>query len=87
MSWVEKNLKINNRGGQLFRAREYSLTECINSPMCRVESPTGLFQWFLVLQSVGLTQQQDYRYSGQDQCIVIPAFCRTIHTLVETIVS
>ena len=35
----------------------YSPTECINSPTCRVESPTGLFLQFLVLQTIGPTQQ------------------------------
>ena len=61
-----------------------SSTECINSPTCRVKSPTSLFQWFLVLQTVGPTQQYDYRYGGQDQRIVSPTICRTINTLVET---
>ena len=32
-------------------------TVCIDSPMCRVESPSGLFRQFLVLQTVGPTQQ------------------------------
>ena len=65
----------------------YSPTECINSSTCRFESPTGLFYRFLVLQTVGPTQQQNYRYTGQDQYIASPTFCRTIDTLVKTSVS
>ena len=64
-----------------------SSTECVNSPICRVESSTSLFQRFLVLQTVGPTQQQDCRYGGQDQFIASPTVCRTIDTLVETSVS
>ena len=61
----------------------YSPTECISSPTCRVESTTAL-QWFLVLQIVVSTQQQDYRYGDQDYCILSSAFSRTINTLVKT---
>ena len=34
----------------------HSSTVCIKSPMGRVESPTGLFRQFLVLQTAGPTQ-------------------------------
>ena len=44
----------------------------------------SLFQRSLVLQIVGPTQQQDYRYGGQDQCIVSPTVGSVIHTPVET---
>ena len=47
----------------------------------------SLFKRSLVLQTVGPTQQCDYRYSGQEQFIESPTFCRTMDTLVETSVS
>ena len=47
----------------------------------------SLFKQSLVLQTVGPTQQYDYRCSGQEQFIASPTFCRTMDTLVETSVS
>ena len=61
----------------------YSATECVNSPTCRAESPASLFYRFSVLQTIGPTWKYDYRYGGQEQCIVSPTFCRTIDVLVE----
>ena len=52
--------------------------------MCRIDSPNSLFQVFLVLQTVGPTQQYDYQYSGQEQCRVSPTLCWTINTLVKS---
>ena len=35
-------------------------------------------------QTVDPIQQKEYRYSGEDQRIVIPTLCRAIDKLVET---
>ena len=64
-----------------------SPSECNNSPTSRADCPTTLLYGFLVLQTVGPTQQQDYRYGSQDQCIVSPAFCKSINAPVKIIVA
>ena len=67
--------------------QSYKPIECIKSPTCCVDSATGLFQGFLVLQTVGPTQYQDYRYDGEEQCAISSTFCWTTDTLVKTSVS
>ena len=53
--------------------------------LCSVTYFTG--ERDFVILTVGPTHQQDYRYTGQGQCIDIATFCRTIETLLLTILS
>ena len=64
------------------RYSDVQQSECIDSRTCRIDNPTSLLQRLLVLQTVGPTQQYNYRYGGQEQSAVSP---RTIDTLVNTI--
>ena len=45
--------------------------------------PLSLFQRSLALQMVEPSQQQDYSYRGQEQCVLSPTLFRTIDTLVK----
>ena len=66
----------------MYRYSDVQQSECIDSRTCRIDNPTSLLQRLLVLQTVGPTQQYNYRYGGQEQSAVSP---RTIDTLVNTI--
>ena len=53
--------------------------------LCSVTYFTG--ERDLVILTVGPTHQQDYRYTGQGQCVDIATFCRTIDSLFFTSTS
>ena len=70
-------------------------TECIDNSKFCIDSPTSSWCYSTVGLSIRWSRTvyhrsqfwQDYRYTSQNQCIVSPALCRTIDTVVKTSIS